>query len=503
VNDTSYYWEQLSNPSAEYFVNAKQLKEPSLDTYYLPSLKVEANVGFAQITSATSYVNRHGSQIVDETNGNGSYLLGNPYISDPTETAPEYDVAAYNVFTQEFRIQSNPGRFQWIAGAFYSHTGDTEHQAGAAVPFGAVIEEELGVPLYEGQYFYLVSEHSTDTQVAGFGEASYEIIHGLRFTAGVRYADFTEHYTRNANGPLYGGNGPPSGFLTYDLHSGNTATTPKFNLAYQINADNLIYGTIEEGTRPGGVNRNAFPLPACLAAIAGLGLTQFPPSFNPDTLWNYEVGSKNQLFGGALRIEGALFLDKWKDIQREVAPAECNGSYFTGNLGSATSKGFELSVYAQPINGLSINLQASYTDATFDDTLKSSGSEVYVSAGDTLGVPPWIVSLTGRYQRDLTETMKGYFQAQVQYRSHDDGPGQNQDPLTVSYDPDIPLPDSVTLVGLRAGTVVGGADVSLFVNNLLDDHPGISRFHALVGDPLYLNRTERPRTIGITATYHY
>ena len=56
---------------------------------------------------------------------------------------------------------------------------------------------------------------------------------------------------------------------------------------------------------------------------------------------------------------------------------------------------------------------------------------------------------------------------------------------------------------LRAGLLMKGADIALFVNNLLDDHPALGRFHAFSGDPLYLNRTIQPRTFGLSLTYHY
>jgi outer membrane receptor protein involved in Fe transport len=264
-----------------------------------------------------------------------------------------------------------------------------------------------------------------------------------------------------------------------------------------------------QGTREGGINRNAFPLPACLAAISQIGLTSFPPSYKPDSLWNYELGSKDRFFDGKLRVEASLFYDKWQNIQRLIAPPECGGSNFTANLGNATSKGVELSLAAQPFEHLTLNLEMAYTDATFDNTLSvtslTGAKTNFVTAGDTLGTPPWVVTLTGRYEHPIFDDEKrGYFQAEVEYRSHNGGKTEVQDPLTdATYDPDIPLPQATTIVKLRAGVLMKGADLALFVDNLLDDHPELARFHAFQGDPLYLNRTIRPRTVGLSMTYHY
>jgi hypothetical protein len=91
----------------------------------------------------------------------------------------------------------------------------------------------------------------------------------------------------------------------------------------------------------------------------------------------------------------------------------------------------------------------------------------------------------------------------VQYHSRDPGPTERQDPITASYDSDIPTIEGYTLVNLRVGAIIQGIDASLFVNNLLNSHPLLSRFHNDIGDPLFVDRTIQPRTAGLTVTYHY
>lgn len=495
IDDTDFYWEMYSNPSKQQFGNGKNVKEPSTDKVWLPALRAEADLGFASLISATSYMHRNSNTIVDETNLIGTYWLGDPFIGS-TAQAPEFATARFRQFSQEVRLQSTPGsRFQWLLGGFYLQLKDREHQATDG-RFAQAAIESGGTPLYNGIYAWDVTEQSTDRQYAGFGEASYQLTDTLKATAGVRVARFKTHYTRVADGPLYGGH------LTYDLHAANTAVTPKFNLTWQANQDFMLYGTVSKGVRQGGVNRAAFPLAACLAVVSELGLTQFPTDYQPDQLWNYEVGSKGKLLDGKLRYEASLFFDKWNKIQRRVAPPECGGSSFTGNLGSATSKGFDLSLLAQVTPALSLNLQVAYTDAKYDDTL-DAGSTFYVVDGDTLGVTPWQITGTARYEAPVSSTTRAYLQGQVQYHSRDPGPTETQDPLTASYDPDIPTVAGYTLVNLRAGATFKGFDASVYVNNLLNSHPLLSRFHALVGDPLYIDRTMRPRTAGLTVTYHY
>lgn len=497
INDTDFYWESLSAPGRAIFKNAKQLSIPGEDEYFLPALKVELDLGFAQFTSLSSYLSRNAKLRNDESNLDGIYFLRSPFLNDPDDIGPVDVTARFRGFSQELRIQSNPGRFQWILGGFYSTLKNQNFQQGDTAFLGnPLIQSIFGVPLIDGKYLYRTTEIATDRQKAAFGEASYEIRSGLRVTLGLRYSELSQNYIRNADGPLYGGP------LNYDLRTRDSALTPKVNIAYQIDDRTLIYATAEKGTRAGGVNRAVFPVPACLAAIAQLGLSDYPTSFAPDSLWNYEAGAKGRLFDGKLRFSGAAFYVKWNDIQRQITPPACGGSYFTANLGGATSKGLELSAFITPVRYISLDIQAAYNDAKFDTTL-ASGNSGYVTAGDTLGTAPWQVTLTGRYERPVRDDLDGYVQAQFAFKSRNRGRTEVQDPKTVSYDPDIPLPDATSVIDLRAGLMTGGIDVALFVDNLLGAHPRLGRYHVLPGDPLFLNRTIRPRTYGLNVSYRF
>lgn len=497
MRDTEYYWESFSDPGAGVLRTANQLSIPGRDEFVLPALKIEAELSFAQLTSVTSYLNRNAKLRNDESNLDGIYFLGSPFLDDPDDIGPVDVRANFRGISQEIRLQSDLGRLRWIVGGFYSNQTNKNFQQGDTAFLGNdLIESIFGVPLIEGKYLYSTTEKSTDRQIAGFGEVSYEFLDGLRVTAGLRYADFTVEYVRNADGPLYGGP------VNYDLRTHATALTPKFNVTYQLDRQLMVYATAEKGTRVGGVNRSVFPVPACLAAIAELGLSEYPASFSPDSLWNYEIGTKGRFLGGALRASAAAFYVKWNDIQRQVTPPACGGSYFTANLGSATSQGFELSANIQPLDSLTFDLQAAYVDATFDSTI-SSGSSGYVSDGDTLGTPPWSVTLTGRYDQPIGSDADAYFQVLMSYKSHNPGQTEVQDPATVSYDQDIPLPDAYTVVNLRTGLSKGGAEATLFVNNLFDAHPELGRYHVFPGDPLFQNRTIRPRTYGLNLSYRF
>ena len=89
---------------------------------------------------------------------------------------------------------------------------------------------------------------------------------------------------------------------------------------------------------------------------------EFLPEFDPEQVTTYEIGGK-LLIGRALRLSGAGFISKYKDIQivvREgVAPV-------VRNAGKATIKGFELEGTANPVRPLLINFGVGYTNFQYD-----------------------------------------------------------------------------------------------------------------------------------------
>jgi hypothetical protein len=81
-----------------------------------------------------------------------------------------------------------------------------------------------------------------------------------------------------------------------------------------------------------------------------------------------------------------------------------------------------------------------------------------------------------------------------------------QDSRNALYDTTIPgLPQTKNLQ-LRAGFRWNGYDVSLFAQNVLDQHPVLFKSRDIAYDAtdnLYFGRGARPRTVGVTATYRY
>jgi iron complex outermembrane receptor protein len=505
VHDTGEYWVNESNPSQGKFIDGNIIRSPAGDRFTLPALKITADLPFAQFTSISSYFYRNGNGIQDGTTFESEIWAGNPYPTLPGQFSAQINSQNQNILTQEFRLTSAPSDspLSWVAGLFYSDSRqtDTTLVEDLFLPqlifnsYGLTMQQFFGSGLLDGKYDLTGDDHSSEKQAAAYGHVNYNLLTDLKLGVGLRVARTDFQYFEVDNGPVLGG------LSSYGGSQKATPVTPEVNLNYQVTPDDMLYGTVAEGYRVGGFN-GVIPLsPPCAASLADLGLGKAPSSYDSDTVWNYEVGSKAKLFNGRAAIDLSMFYDQWRNIQQFVALPACGDLGFISNLGTAVSKGFDLSVEALIVGGLKMGVAVGYTDAYYTKTL-SAGSSVIVSRGDTLGNTPWIVTTTAEYDIPF-DGHRFYVRAQDKFHNHNGGSFPGDNPQSISYDPTIPLPPSTNVVDVRAGVVWDGVDVSLFANNVFDCHTWTNLAHSLPSDPLYFSATFVPRTVGITLTYHH
>jgi outer membrane receptor protein involved in Fe transport len=285
--------------------------------------------------------------------------------------------------------------------------------------------------------------------------------------------------------------------------------TPRFVLNYQPSVDNLIYASAAKGFRPGGINTT---LPSNCFNGTGVSPTAAAAPFSPDSLWQYEIGTKNSLFDHHLTVNAAIYYIKWKNIQQFIY-LSC-GLGIDYNLGEVTGKGGDLEVQWRPLDALTLGLTASYTDSSFDDNVVLGTSDRVVTSGDHLQASPWNVDLTGEYVWTAPE-FKPYVRLDYQYAT----PQKSLIPYTdeanhPNSDPTLPGLPEVRVLNVRAGVRLNGFDVSLFANNALDYHTPIFVSRDFATTPLnypglpnlntnYFGRGYAPRTVGITGTYRF
>lgn len=465
-------------------------------------------------------------------------------------------------FVQELRLQSkdDTARLTWVAGAFYSHQKQNANQpinqnflinspwvgfyptawgyGYYGVTGGPPFVSNCGVPgpctaaqnffgdnMLPNAVSFLGVWARTDEQYAGYAQADFKITPQWKFTAGLRVSHNQLDFNASYLGPENNGNAPfgfdcPTGpscpfgsgayapiYPTSTAHSSETKTTPKFGLTWQIDEDNMVYATAAEGFRPAGASLR-------VPSICDFDLTQNgyvdsngnptqPTTYDSDSVWSYELGSKNRMWGGRVVLDGSVYYIKWKNIQANVSLPNCAYN-FVDNLANATSKGFDLAFQLKATDHLNFEGAVGYNDATFDqDATSPNGTAVIYYGGSSIpdAGAPWTISVSGDYAMPLKVGFQGYARADYTYTTEWRRYGDTQ-PGTPFYDPRLkPIP-AYGVLNLRFGTQFDAFDVSLFVDNVTNSAPDLELTSSTYYDPQdWQNLTLQPRTFGLTMTW--
>jgi iron complex outermembrane receptor protein len=495
--DVGQWWPQLSNPSNQQLISGQILAQPLTDQLTLPSLRVQWDLGQATLFSNTSYLNHIRDVVGDYSFINTEGLTGN--YTGPHVPSPDPFENPQQAFTQEFRLQSNDSGqwLSWLAGVFYQQEKQKAIQVDYSPEFndvtlalfGATVQQVFGVGLYQGNIAYEGLDTSKDTQIALFGDVGIHFSRAWTLDLGARIAHTKFTFTNAQFGPFNGGNSGATG------GESESPISPKVTLNYKPDSDLLLYASAAKGFRPGGANT---PVPAaqCASDLHALGLTAAPNTYDSDTTWSYEVGSKLKALNGRVLLEGSLFYVDWKNIQSYVPLSQC-GFEYVGNLGQAVSKGFDLQTSLEIVSGLIARVALGYTDAEYSEAFDTAPGIPLVSVGDKLDTPPWHISAAADY--NFGPEHRAY--AHLEYDS--DSAYDLQHPADVTYDARANHEFSTRLMSARLGFRPGNWDASLFVNNLLNSHDITSFYHDFVSSDLIRYTSLRPRMIGVTVMFRY
>ncbi len=241
-------------------------------------------------------------------------------------------------FSQELHLESGAAsRINWIIGGFYFDSyGDFDpsrvNLAGPLVSPMLPITALTTVGAVKSRSF------------AGFGQVTVPLGEKVRITGGLRYT--TERRSIDATQTL-----TVSNLINIPIVSAAHATFNKLTfraaLDYRINPSVLLYASVNRGFKSGGFNI----------------LSPADPSYKPETLNAYEVGTKAEFLDHKLRINPALFYYDYKDLQ--VPFANALGQVGIANGASARLYGADLDVEIVPFRQLHFFGGASYINNEF------------------------------------------------------------------------------------------------------------------------------------------
>jgi outer membrane receptor protein involved in Fe transport len=171
------------------------LREGVRDNISIFGLTVNANLGFADLTSATSDWGRLGVQTQDATE---SIYVANGGGTQFTSPVPYSERDPSHQFSQELRLTSHDsGGLHWVAGAFFSDLHSVWNEIGMS-PANATPT----VP--DGSYFISWNDYGV-RQTALFADGSYKLTDQWKLSAGVRWYKYKSHqdeYSWGYDGPM-------------------------------------------------------------------------------------------------------------------------------------------------------------------------------------------------------------------------------------------------------------------------------------------------------------
>jgi outer membrane receptor protein involved in Fe transport len=382
----------------ELYTTNQLIPQQSLDrTLDIGAVTASVDVGFATLTSSSSYYDNRYDDVIDISSGQQYYSQRSPYYYGgyPRYAAFNFDHSSDKAFVEELRLVSKSGGpWDYIAGAFYrdqkavltdpetlpgfaawTHLPGSadayNYYAGTAYnTFADVIAARDGTDpaSLPNDFFYNNIRHTRFHDRAVYGELTRHLTSQWQVTGGVR--QFWQSYDQSETqiypfaGAAYSDTGlDPLGTTTSEQTKSYRSHIWKLNTSYEFSQAARAYATFSEGFRHGGAN--SFKI--CPTDSLALGGCEPSPAtaalipFQPDTAKNYEIGLKG-LIGGRVRYSLSVYRVDWHDIQLD-AYAPVTGIQIVVNGKDARSQGVELEVQAAVTSELSATVGGSYTDA--------------------------------------------------------------------------------------------------------------------------------------------
>jgi iron complex outermembrane recepter protein len=455
------------------FVNEADFDEFQKLDVDMFGLTMNFDLGFGMLESITGYI--------DSTDVTGQDFDGSTLNSLATPLAQLHTLRDrdYKQFSQEFKLTGDFNeRVSYLIGAFY-WDADFDFQQGTnqviAVPslvFGvppgtpcAAVEPFLPFPIISSPLdaslcqfppgFTVQQTAETVESIAVFGSIDWRITDRLSVSAGVRWLeekkDFETVFFQGVaptEGPFnaWGASILPPTEATGAPIVGPVATKDKwddtifrFTANWNVTDDNLLYLTFAQGFKSGGIHNRGVD-PEFLA-------------YQPESVDSWEIGSKNTLLDGRMRLNASAFITEIKDVQAASVIIQPNNqppgtNTIVNNLPKRDIWGLELETQVFLTEHWSMRAAAGYINAETDSYEISSRRTAFnqngtacnpfdnpgffpdapaiqpnscpniaFTGGDVLFVPEWNYSITAAYDRLFAG---GELHASVTARGQDD-----------------------------------------------------------------------------------
>ncbi|WP_029923401.1 TonB-dependent receptor [Nevskia soli] len=318
------FWSALIDTAPYLHRNVSTLRS-RIDYGINDYLNLSYIAGYSRFTGSSDFDQDGGATVPT------SFTTGATFQEDRT------NYSRYLNYSHELELQSaGKHEVDWILGLYYA-AEDNSIRFDIPIFNGT----KQGTVNWQGSF---IQPKETVASKAAFGQATWNLTQALHLTGGVRY---TEDDRKNEGGTNNGWNptaNPPSGgdvpidpgsdpfaqgsgFTTYqhnDGHFTGNKVTWLGRASYDFSHDFMAYTSIATGYKSGGLQDGGV-------------------HYGPETLTNYELGTKNTFFNGRVRFNNALYYENFKDFQFSAPVTNPDGTHSlaTSNAQGARVYGLE------------------------------------------------------------------------------------------------------------------------------------------------------------------
>ncbi|HEY0684157.1 MAG TPA: TonB-dependent receptor [Steroidobacter sp.] len=502
-----------------------QFREGIDDEITLADLKMEFGLGGLTLTSVSSYTDRDLVVLRDATQLSGSVTIsfdrgrGIATPADVRLNSPLYDTTSLKSFSQEVRLASDGGgAFEWLVGAFYQ---DIDRDYGQSLPtpgydallirLGMGTSATFNAPP-DTPYFSQVPYEFQ--QMALFGEGTWHFNDQWSLTGGLRYYDFEEERFLTFAGAF-----ADVGYTRVPGETSSDGFSPRVILSFEPNEDVLLTAQVARGFRLGGIND---PLNVGLCSEDDLVTYSGQPTFEDETVLNYEIGAKTLLADRRITFNAAVFYSDIDDLQVIADAGSCSSRIVLN--AQAEAVGAEIELFARPDEHWDLGVSATYVQAEIKESrLSATGAPIAgIREGNRLPTSPeFQAALSATYNWPLSNVLEGFANFTFQMVGSSYTQLADQEPPTgcvgcpgapgffafgaptitqFTFDPELP---SYEIGNLRFGVRSDVWEAAAFVNNVWDERAFLSLdrergTRARVG---YL--TNMPRTYGVSLRMNF
>jgi iron complex outermembrane recepter protein len=436
----------------------------------------------------------------------------------------------------------------------------TEPNGASLFPLGSGVAVPATTPLFARN----TNIRRVENVLSLFGFVQWKPSEQLAITLEGRYTEEDQRATDLLARDV-GGLG--AGFLAVNAPTTRRSAsffTPRGSITYKFSPEHNVYASIARGYKSGGINGVAAsyrrtstvagapvidlitpgePLPAPRAGATAVAFTQLTPgtanlstlqqTYEAETNWTYEIGSKNQFLNGALTLNVAAFLTEWSNLQSNAVRLQADGTAplsfaaivpsLIGNVGNVRVYGVEVEGNWKVMPGIRLDFGAAwnharYKSGVYSQRIGASGNcavatgqtpictpvtvagfsyPVLPISGNQLERTPAFDALLGlNFDTRLANDWKVFARADVTYQTK-----QFVDEANLAWVP------SRALVNASAGVDIGPVKMQVWAKNLFDKKYVTSALFLVgtggAGSASYVPILGERRTIGLSASVSF